>query len=98
MAKKRTTLDSVLPPRSTGNLPRQTGAPASSPPPEDPADAAKKPGRRPHVKQQSLCLPHADHRRLQILAIEEGVRQHTLLLEAVDLLFASRGLPPIGSE
>lgn len=78
--KKRTTLDAILsqPPSD----------PATSQPPE-----AKPAGKRPHVKQQTLYLSLDVHKRLKLLALEEDKRQHDLLLEALDLLFADRGLP-----
>jgi hypothetical protein len=46
-------------------------------------------------KHTSLYLPEPVHRQLRSLAFHEEVKQHDLILEAVDLLFKSRGAASI---
>lgn len=95
MAKKRTTLDAVLP-APTAKAPRAEGTKAATQQSGETDEGAAKPSRRlPHLKQQTIYLSLAAHKHLKLLAIEEEKKQHDLLLEAVDLLFANRGLPGI---
>ena len=42
-------------------------------------------------KHTSLYLPDAARRQLRELAFTEEVKQHDLILEAIDLLFKARG-------
>ena len=46
-------------------------------------------------KGQTLRLPVDQWRRLKVLAIDEGRTSHDLMCEALNLLFESRGLPPL---
>lgn len=86
--KKRTSLDDILPAKQE----KQRQAKASQAPEQE------KPGRRPHVKQQTLYLPLSAHKRLKLLALEEEKKMHDLLLEGLDMLFVNRGLPTIQVE
>ncbi len=43
----------------------------------------------------TLYLMPADHRRLRVLAIERNASMQTLLLDALDLLMADVGQPPV---
>ena len=83
MSRKRTSLDAIL------DLPpaEPTVAPA---PPAEPAS------RRPEVKQQTVYLPLATYEQLRRLAFEERVKMHQLLMEGLDRVFRSRGLPGLG--
>lgn len=91
MGKKRTSLDAVLPsPKVARPAGNQT---PKAPVPQLEEEAS--PGKRPHVKQQALYLKHPVHRQLRVLAFEEDKKMHDLCLEALDLLFADRGLPSI---
>lgn len=91
MVKKRTSLDAILPTTktsagSTKRVVEERDAPAHEQVPV---------GKRPNVKQQALYLKHPVHRQLRVLAFEEEKKMHDLCLEALDLLFANRGLPSI---
>lgn len=44
---------------------------------------------------QTLRLPVDQWRRLKVLAIDEGRTSHDLMLEALNMLFSSKGLPPL---
>ncbi|MFK7735164.1 MAG: ribbon-helix-helix domain-containing protein [Pirellulaceae bacterium] len=91
MAKKRTSLDAVLP----AKLPVKKKA-ASTPKKAAPKPQSSEPtGKRPHVKQQALYLKHPVHRQLKYLAFEEDKKMHDLCMEAIDLLFANRGMKSI---
>jgi hypothetical protein len=46
-------------------------------------------------KHTSLYLPEPVRRQLRSLAFHEEVKQHDLIIEAVDLLFKSRGAASI---
>lgn len=89
MTKKRTSLDSILPtttsPTSTATKKRASASTRDE----------VKPKRRPNLKQPALYLKIPVHRQLRILAFEEEKKMHDLFLEAIDLLFAERGLPSI---
>jgi hypothetical protein len=43
----------------------------------------------------TLYLLPADHKRLRHLCSERGVAAQTLLLDAIDMLFAQAGQPPV---
>src|SRR3978361_1756119 len=43
----------------------------------------------------TLYLMPADHRRLRVLALERNASRQTLLLDALDLLMADVGQPPV---
>ncbi|MGI8494368.1 MAG: ribbon-helix-helix domain-containing protein [Pyrinomonadaceae bacterium] len=47
-------------------------------------------------KHTSLYLSEPVRRQLRAIAFHEEVKQHDLLIEAVDLLFKSRGAASIG--
>jgi hypothetical protein len=51
------------------------------------------PGKR--NKHTSLYLSEPVRRQLRVIAFHEEVKQHDLLIEAIDLLFKSRGAPSI---
>ena len=91
MAKKRTSLDAILP-ASAAKVNTASKANARQ---EDQPETGQAGGRRPHVKQQALYLKHPVHRQLRLLAFDEEKKMHELCLEALDLLFANRGLPSI---
>ena len=86
MARKRTSLDTILAPRPT--------KPSAAPAPE-PVVAPQVEGKRPGVKQQTVYLPLRVHEQLRRLAFEEQARMHDYLLEGLDLVFLQRGLPSI---
>ena len=44
---------------------------------------------------QTLRLPIDSWKRLKTLAVEEETTSHALLVEALNLLFQDRGLPPL---
>jgi hypothetical protein len=81
MAKKRTTMDALS--LSDTETPVRTFEPKND-------DA---PGKR--RKHTSLYLSEPVRRQLRSIAYHEEVKQHDLLIEAVDLLFKSRGAPSI---
>jgi hypothetical protein len=81
MAKKRTSLDALS--LSDTDAPERTVEPKND-------DA---PGKR--RKHTSLYLSEPVRRQLRAIAYHEEVKQHDLLLEAIDLLFKSRGAPSI---
>ncbi len=72
-------LDSPLPPESKSSTDRK-----------NPVE-----GRRSHVKQLTLYLPHPVYRQLRELAFHEEKRMHSLLMESLDRLFADRGVASI---
>ena len=92
MSSKRTSLDAVLPTASTPTSEESNSTVSQVTEPDAPQ------GKRPHVKQQTLYLPIETHRQLRLLAFTEEVKQHDLLLEAVSLLFQSRGLPTLNND
>jgi hypothetical protein len=47
-------------------------------------------------KHTSLYLSEPVHKQLRAIAYHEEVKQHDLLIEAIDLLFKSRGTKSIG--
>jgi hypothetical protein len=47
------------------------------------------------LRHTSLYLPEPVRRQLRSLAFHEEVKQHDLMLEAIDLLFKSRGAASI---
>ncbi len=91
MGRKRTTLDAILPTKKATYGPAAETNPSSQK--NDLGQSAQPLGRRPNVKQQALYLKHPIHRQLRTLAFEEEKKMHDLFLEAIDLLFADRGLP-----
>ena len=91
MAKKRTSLEAILPSAKPVHSEKKRASEQKQVPSEDETAV----GKRPHVKQQALYLRHPVHKQLRVLAFEEEKKMHDLCLEALDLLFANRGLPSI---
>jgi hypothetical protein len=89
MARKRTSLDSILTPAARAGE-QQPASPLLSTP-----KATQAEGRRPDVKQQTAYLPIKVHEQLRRLAFEERAKMHDYLLEGLDLVFRARGLPSI---
>jgi hypothetical protein len=89
MAKKRTSLDSILAPAARQPEPQPVPPLTSAP------AAARHEGRRPEVKQQTVYLPIKVHEQLRRLAFDERARMHDYLLEGLDLVFRARGLRSI---
>ena len=85
MPKKRTTLDSLF----RDEEPHSEPLPENSPPTKS---AARK---REGFKHQTVYLPLAVHEQLRKLAFEERARMHDYLMEGLDKVFASRGLPSL---
>jgi hypothetical protein len=81
MVRKRTSLDAL--PLSDTETPERTVEPKTD-------DATGK--RKKHT---SLYLSEPVRRQLRAIAYHEEVKQHDLLIEAVDLLFKSRGAASI---
>jgi hypothetical protein len=52
-------------------------------------------GLKGRATATTLYLLPADHRRLRVLAIDRNVSMQTLLLDALDLLMAGEGQPPV---
>ena len=94
MGKKRTTLDAVLP-ATTEASPTAAKAKVVSKEGDATRREDRTPGRRPGVRQQTVYIPIPVHRQFRTLAFEEEVKMHELWLEALDLLFAERGLKSI---
>lgn len=88
MAKKRTSLDAILAPALQSTEPE---APDATLVPDSP----RVEGKRPTVKQQTAYLPTSVHEQLRRLAFEERHKMHDYLMEGLDLVFKSRGLPSI---
>lgn len=88
MAKKRTSLDTILAPALPPSE-QQAGAITSMP-----ASPVTE-GKRPAVKQQTVYLPLPVHEQLRHLAFEERAKMHDYLMEGLDLVFKNRGLPSI---
>ena len=86
MAKKRTSLDSILAPAARQPEPPATAQPTPTPKP------THNEGKRPDVKQQTVYLPIKVHEQLRHLAFEERGKMHDYLMEGLDLVFRSRGL------
>ena len=86
--KKRTSLDSILPPAKPVKDQSQKQEPAPS---ANTAAQAKPPAR----KQLALHLEYPVYQQLRTLAFEEETKMHRLNMEALDRLFADRGLPSI---
>jgi hypothetical protein len=60
-----------------------------------PAPAAITAGVKASTVATTLYLMPADHRRLRMMAIERNASMQTLLLDALDMLMAEAGLPPV---
>ena len=92
MVKKRTSLDTIL---NTNKKEAEVATQVRNPVPDVQKSADAGVGKRPHVKQQALYLRLNVYKQLRLLAFEEERKMHDLCLEALDLLFANRGLPSI---
>jgi hypothetical protein len=64
-----------------------TPAPAPAPAPTG--------GLKERAVATTLYLMPADHRRLRVMAIDKGVSMQTMVLDALDLLMAREGQPPV---
>ena len=87
MSKKRTSLESILTRAVEEVKPEQTASTASVP--------AGDPGNRPGIKQQTAYLKAPVYEQLRRLAFEERCKMHDYIIEGLDLVFRSRGLPSI---
>jgi hypothetical protein len=88
MAKKRTSLDTILGSVTVSTEEPGSGVAAIS-------DTPKTDSKRPTVKQQTVYLPLPVHEQLRHLAFEERAKMHDYLMEGLDLVFKTRGLPSI---
>jgi len=97
MAKrKKTSLDTLS--LAVDPAPKKVKPKKPDKQPTKPAEAVQEkqaPDKRPPTKQSTLYLTHPVRRQIGRLAADEDKKQHTLFLEAIDLLFADRGLPSI---
>lgn len=81
--------------------PRKASAPAPQPSERDDATTteavpASRPARRPAPYKAILSkVDEATHKQMRRLAIDEGVPVGDLQIEAINMLFRSRGLPEI---
>jgi len=94
MVKKRTSLDSILPP------PEPKKAATSVPSPTDRAGTKSEGLSQPPKtntgntrKQLAVHLEVPVYQQLRTIAFEEETKMHPLLLEGLDRVFADRGLP-----
>jgi hypothetical protein len=84
MPKKRTTLDALALSDTAAEQPTASQIGSKE---------TKTPGST--RKHTSLYLPEPVRRQLRSLAFHEEVKQHDLIIEAIDLLFKSRGAASI---
>jgi hypothetical protein len=85
--QKRTSLDSILSKvveEAKSELPSATESIKQ-------ADA----GNRPGIKQQTAYLKAPVYEQLRRLAFEERKKMHTYIMEGLDRVFRSRGLPSV---
>lgn len=80
--RKRTSLDAVL-----GDTVEKPASPAKL--------SVRQSGKRPRVKQQTAYLPLPVYEQLRHLAFEERTKMHDYIMEGLDRVFQSRGLPSI---
>lgn len=92
MSRKRTSLSAVLGP--IGNTP-STNAAESVVTANTDSKKQKSQPKRPGIKQQTAYLPEAVHEQLRLLAFEERRKMHSYIMEGLDLVFRTRGLPSI---
>ena len=85
MNKKRTSLEDVLGGESIAKSTPTVPQPAST----------KPKGNRPRVKQQTAYLPLPVYEQVRRLAFEERAKMHDFLMEGLDHVFKTRGLPSI---
>ena len=91
--RKRTSLDAVL-----GDMVEKPTSPALTSEPRTLAAAklsVRQSGKRPKVKQQTAYLPLPVYEQLRHLAFEERTKMHDYIMEGLDRVFQSRGLPSI---
>lgn len=86
MAKRRTSLDSILPPVKPANELK---------PPSEPIDEQPRAKPKASRKQLAIYLENPVYQQLRTIAFEEETKMHPLLLEGLDRMFADRGLPSI---
>jgi hypothetical protein len=88
MAKKRTSLEYL----SLSDTPA-----IEQPTEEQKAEVNQKTGKPlvKNYKKLTLYLPEPVRKQLRAIAYHEDVKQHELLLEAIDLFFKSRGAASI---
>jgi hypothetical protein len=88
MAKKRITLDAL----SLSDTPA-----IEQPTAKQKAEVNQKTGKPlvKNYKKLTLYLPEPVRKQLRAIAYHEDVKQHELLLEAIDLFFKSRGAKSI---
>ena len=89
MSKKRTSLESVLSETTTAVEPEPMTIPSPS------IATTKAASKRPSVKQQTAYLPLPVYEQVRRLAFEENAKMHDFLMEGLDHVFKSRGLPSI---
>ena len=79
-----------------------TPAPKPKPKPATKTKSSPSPDSTPSVKQEkvafSLNLPEEAHTKLRELSFHERQSMTQLILEGVDMLFESRGLPSIAKS
>jgi len=83
MARKRTSLDSILPPAESSSS--AAGQVPSQPPRQ----------QSPKKKQLAVLLEQPVYQQLRTIAFEEETKMHPLILEGLDRVFADRGLASI---
>jgi hypothetical protein len=88
MSKKRTSLDSIV----TKMV--EDAKPPERPPVPEPASQAEV-GNRPGIKQQTAYLKEPVYEQLRRLAFEERHKMHDYIIEGLNLVFRSRGLPSV---
>ena len=86
MAKRRTSLDAILPPVKADSTESAVAKPVADSPKPKP-----KTGR----KQLAIYLENPVYQQLRTIAFEEETKMHPLLLEGLDRVFADRGLKSI---
>lgn len=96
MAKKRTSLDSILPPPVPSKAAKK---PPSTPPTmRSEADVQPQLPEKKKSKPRKQLAVHLDapvYQQLRTIAFEEETKMHPLLLEGLDRVFKDRGLPSI---
>jgi hypothetical protein len=97
MAKKRTSLDTLISPTDTGGVRRSAKA---SPIEKSAKKRREKKGQgeqlnKTGIVKQSVYLPAPVHEQLRRLAFEENNKMHDYLMEGLDLVFRARGLKSI---
>ena len=95
MARKRTSLSSVLAGDATASEgEKQVALQAALEHAEALAEREGQ-GRRPGIKQQTAYLPEPVYEQLRRLAFEERRKMHDYIIEGLDRVFRDRGLASI---